>query len=158
MQRLQGQRRSDRRGFTISELITTIVIGSILAGIVFRELAPVRSAVSIRSARASYEVLFAKARALSIEHGERVWVLTDPSGDSAWVRRGNTRVVTVDFAKEYGVDVQALYPSVLCMTPKGLADPDCGNIHIITETVFVKDGAWKGLKILPFGHTQRDDG
>ena len=144
----------NKAGFTVVELMTALAIGSILTGITFRELGPVRDASAARSARESYSSLYARARAISIQHGERVFVVTDPVGDSAWIQRGTEQVEVVHFATEYAVDLRTPTTHVICMTPRGFADPDCGNVDNVTNVTFEKHGHSQAVRVMPFGQVE----
>lgn len=122
-----SNRNDERAGFTLIELIFVIIIGSILLSITLSGLSQARSAIAAREASYMYATLHQKARARAIELGETVRIHTDTAGDSVYLQDASGTVSDItNFRDELNVDLRAGFSTFfLCMTPRGVADPDC---------------------------------
>jgi hypothetical protein len=138
-------------GFTVIELMVALTIGLLLTGIVFARAEPAREAAAVRSARQGLVTLHARARATSVERAQRVLWAVDPVGDSAWIQRGTERIETIRFGSQLGVDVVAKQGIVLCMTPRGIANPDCGTVRSVVDIEFKRGRSISRVTLLPLG-------
>ncbi|HSH74320.1 MAG TPA: type II secretion system protein [Longimicrobiales bacterium] len=146
-----------RAGFTIIELLVVILIGSILVGIALSGFQSARAAYAARSAKSMYATLHQKARARAVELGETVLFLVDTRGDSAFIFSDGQITDITRFRSQMQVDLRASTSSFLiCMTPRGYADPDCPAFPFSTTTRPVRLEFWmnadsSSVVILPMG-------
>ena len=113
-------------GFTIIEMVFVILIGSILTAVAMRSFQNVQSAYAARSARTMYATLHQRARSRAIEMGETVLFIVDTVGDSAFIFSGGAVTEVTRFRSQLNVDLVATPTTfLLCMTPRGYADPNC---------------------------------
>lgn len=138
-------------GFTVVEMLVALMIGGILAGIVFRQQEPARARAAVRSAVLQFNSMHALARAAAVERGAAVLFIVDPIGDSVAVRQGSELIETLHFDTELSVDVRAPAELRVCMTPRGLANPDCGNVQVAREVELRRHDALRTLRLLPYG-------
>jgi prepilin-type N-terminal cleavage/methylation domain-containing protein len=148
-------------GFTLVELATTLVLGSILMGITIASFARVRAQLSTRSAQTQFMGLHAQARAFSVERGVDVILVVDETTDRATVLRatpsGPLVLRQVDFRNTFGVDLVTGQGSVnLCFTPRGTANPSCAGTFAGTslEVRFVVDGRSHVVTVFPLGQAR----
>lgn len=139
-----------RGGFTVMETLTAVSIGLVLLSMTVRSLSPVQERTALRSAEQAFRGLVARTRAQAIERGEDAVLRLDAAGDSAWIVRGTQRVEGFAFDSELAVDVQTNVPVVICMTPRGVADPACGTNAVMT-ILFQRGGASSAIQVLPLG-------
>ncbi len=120
--------RHPKRGFTLVEVVTALIVGTILTSIAVTAMAGVQGRYSVKQARSSFASLQARARAHAIETGQTTSLWVDLTGDSAWIVRGGNRIETVDFGAEYGVHITGDMSQLrLCMNARGFADETCNN-------------------------------
>jgi prepilin-type N-terminal cleavage/methylation domain-containing protein len=151
-----------RSGFTLIELLVVIIIGSILVTIGLSTFQNAQTALAARGAKTMYATLHQRARAKAIELGRTQLFIVDAVGDSAFIYDWNppaTPVITdvTRFREQMNVDLRASASSFLiCMTPRGYADPTCPAFGFPTSTVPIKLEFWlnadsTSVTILPMG-------
>jgi prepilin-type N-terminal cleavage/methylation domain-containing protein len=151
-----------RAGFTLIELLVVIVIGSILIGIALAGFQSAQAAFAARGAKTMYATFHQRARAKAIELGRTMLVIVDSSGDSAfiidWVPPSTFEITDiVNFRRELNVDLRSS-PSafLICMTPRGFADPTCPAFGFSTTTSPLRLEFWlnadsSSVVLLPMG-------
>lgn len=113
-------------GFTLIELVIVILVGSILVGIALSSFQNAQSGYAARGAKTMYATLHQLARARAIELGSTVLLVVDSNGDSAFTIDGGSVNNVTHFRQELNVDLRSAPATFLiCMTPRGYADPDC---------------------------------
>ena len=132
--------KSPRSGFTMIEMMIVILVGLILTGIAYRGFSGLQGRVAAKQARLTFAAMYQRARANAIEMGTTVQLNVDMDHDSVWVQRGSTRVETISFNGELGVDIQGTGTLRLCMNPRGFADTSC-NSFSSTQTLTFKAGS-----------------
>lgn len=151
MHRLRG-----RTGFTLLELLIVLVIGGILSAVAIRSFSVVHGSLGTNTAQSSFMTMHAHARALSVERGIPILLVVDPGTDLVTVEDGDGNVIqTRNFASDYDVSIGAGDGEVrLCFTPRGFADPRCGNVGGVTEVSFTRGGRTRTLELLPLGQAR----
>ena len=146
--KLKGSRIS---GFTVVEMLIALMIGGILASIVFRQQEPARARSAVRAAVQQFNSMHALARASAIERGTAVLFIVDPVGDSITVTSGTEVIESAHLDRNLNVDVRSSAVLRMCMTPRGLANPDCGNVQSTREVELKRGDALRTLHLLPYG-------
>ena len=141
-----------RSGFTILEMVVTLVVAGILLRLVVLASGPVMDRMSVDAARTSFTSLAARARARAVERGQTVILSVDPATDSAWVSQGATLVESIAFRTESGVDVRAPSLMAICLGPRGFGDLSCASFTGSQQVTFSRGGATKSLTMRPLGY------
>lgn len=145
-------------GFTVIEVVTVILIGGILTVLALPAFQGAQSALTARNGKTVYATLQQRARAQAIEMGTTVVFQVDASGDSAWLVTDGTVSDVMRFRSEMDVDLRATPTAfLLCMTPRGYADPGCPGLGLGTAlSAPLNLEFWAGadsstLTVLPMG-------
>jgi prepilin-type N-terminal cleavage/methylation domain-containing protein len=151
-----------RAGFTLIELLVVIFIGSILIGIALAGFQSAQAGYASRSAKTMYATFHQRARARAIEMGRTQLIVVDAVGDSAfiidWQPPSSFQITDiVNFRRELRVDLRSS-PSafLICMTPRGFADPSCPAFGFSTANTPLTLEFWMNadsstLVLLPMG-------
>ncbi len=127
-----------------------MVVG-VLLSIIVRALSPLQNRIALRSSQEALKGLLATARVRAIEYGTRVRLKIDPAKDSAWVTADSV-LTSFGFASEFNVDVQSPADSVvLCMEPRGFANPSCNSFTNFATLLFVVGSETLSVTLLPMG-------
>lgn len=151
-----------RAGFTMIELVVVILIGSILVGVALASFQNAQAAFAARGAKTMYATLHQRARAKAVELGRTQLFVVDSQGDSAFIIDWNPpsplRVTDVTrFRNELNVDLRSSPTAFLiCMTPRGYADPNCPAFGFPTNNTPIRLEFWlnadsASVLILPMG-------
>jgi prepilin-type N-terminal cleavage/methylation domain-containing protein len=139
-------------GFTLIELVIALLIGTILTSVAMGTFKSAQGRLSVRSAKATYASLHARARATGIERGTTIAFVVDSDGDSAYIQTAAGVQEVIRFDEELNIDLRSS-PSTfsLCMTPRGYADKDCGTTTSVIRLQFWQNADSTSLLILPLG-------
>lgn len=149
---LQLDKMTHRRGgFTMIELVIVIMVGAVLTGIAFQSFSGVQGKMAARQARQTFTSLHARARANAIEMGTTVQLNVDMDSDSVWIQRGTTRVETVPFRQNLGVDIRGTGTLRLCMNPRGFAETSCNSFTTTQTLVFAGGTDTAGVQVRTLG-------
>ena len=141
-----------RHGFSLIEVITTMMIGSILVSIAMPSVTGARGRYAVTGARSTFSALHARARAQAIERGTTVRLVVDAVGDSVSILSGVEVLETVHFGGEMAVDIRMSSGSLrLCMTARGYADPDCNSFTTAPNIEFRQATDTASVTLLPLG-------
>jgi len=143
---------SRRSGFTIVEMVVTLLVAGILLRIVVAASGPLMDRMTVDSARTSFASLAARARARAVERGQTVVLSVDPATDSAWVSQGSTLVESIAFGTTSHVDVRAPSLMTVCLGPRGFGDLSCASFTGSQEVIFSRGVAKKSLTMRPLGY------
>ena len=152
-----------RAGFTLIELLIVIVIGSVLVGLALSTFQNAQASFAARGAKTMYATLHQRARAKAIELGRTQLFVVDAVGDSAFIYDWQPAIPSLQitdvtrFRSQLNVDLRAPVGAfLLCMTPRGFADPTCPAFGFTTWNVPIKLEFWlnadsSSVTILPMG-------
>ena len=151
-----------RAGFSLIELLVVILIGSILVTIALSTFQGAQTRLAARGGKTMYATLHQRARAKAIELGRTQLFVVDAAGDSAFIMDWipPAAPVTTDvtrFREQLNVDLRAAMASfMICMTPRGYADPTCPAFGFATSNVPIRLEFWlnadsTSVTILPMG-------
>jgi len=144
--------RRRTRGFTIIEVLVTLVIGSILMSMAVKAFGATSSSAATRQARNVFNGMVARTRAHAIESGWTTMLVANVPGDSVWIFSNGKVVENVRFSEEMGVDIQAPGTTVrICMSPRGYANTACNSFKTSTKMAFVQGSESEVVEILPLG-------
>ncbi|MDA0329068.1 MAG: type II secretion system protein [Gemmatimonadetes bacterium] len=119
-----------KSGFTLIELVIVIVIGSILTGVALSSFQNVQTRFAVRSAKSMYMTLHQRARSKAVEYGETVLLLVYTNGDSVLIFSPSQGISDITrFDEQLNVDLrtQGNASFMMCMTPRGYSDYNCGS-------------------------------
>lgn len=139
------------RGFTLIEMVIVVMVGIILSSIALSAFQGVQGRAAARQARLVFASLHARSRANAIEMGQMVRLNVDRDTDSVWVDRGATRVETMRFDDELGVDILGSGTLRLCMNPRGFAETTCNSFTTTQTLVFEAGGDTAAVRIQTMG-------
>lgn len=146
----------DRRGFTIIELLTVIVVGAILLTITITQFGTVSRRFAVREASNTFAALHARTRAHAIEVGQTIELHVDLDGDSVWIARNDTTLELVRLDQEFGVDVTGSASSyTLCMNSRGYGDEGCNSFSTSAQIRFQSGADSATVTMLPLGQLAR---
>lgn len=145
-----------RRGFTIIEMLTVIVVGAILLTITVTQFGTVSRRFAVREASNTFAALHARTRAHAIEMGQAIEFHVDLDGDSVWIARNDTTVELVRLDAEFGVDVTGSSSSyTLCMNSRGYGDEGCNSFTTSAQIGFHSGADSTTVTMLPLGQLAR---
>jgi prepilin-type N-terminal cleavage/methylation domain-containing protein len=140
------------RGFTLIEVVITVLVGVILTSIAIKGFGDIGNQTAARGARQTFAALHARARAHAVERGRIVRLQVDATGDSVWITRGAEVLESIRFADEYAVDITATQdPFTLCMNSRGFADTDCNDFSSPIRIAFTRGTQTYTAELLPLG-------
>lgn len=144
--------RNGNRGFTILEVVITLVISSIVLSMGMQNSTAARERYTANSALRMYWALQTRARAHAIERGSNAHLSVDIVGDQVSISVDGYTLETIDFAESMGVTLEAAVPSLeLYFTPRGYADPDLNSFIEAVTIDFVKGQSRNSLMVHPLG-------
>lgn len=147
-----------RAGFSLIELLVTIVVAAALLTLVSRALGNVQGRIAADQAMKTYEAMHARTRAHAVERGSTVSLVLDTGADSASVvMRGGEVLETIHFGAELGIDVRstASSPITVCMTARGYGDSSCMSFNSVISIGFASGRDTVSLELLPLGQIKR---
>lgn len=127
------------------------MFAAILVGVAVTAFGSLQTRMAAGQAVRSFQALHARARATAIETGTFARLFVDVGADSATVRRGGGVLETIHFQEELGVDIQGERSFILCMGPRGYADPDCSTYSTPIKLAFTLGADSEVVEILPLG-------
>lgn len=141
------------KGFTLIELLIVLVVGGLLGSVTIRAFSQVHGSLGSRTAQSTFLTMHAQARALAVERGEAMVLEVDRDAGVVRIEDAAGDVERArDFGRDYEVEIRAPASMVrLCMTPRGIADPACGNVSGSTEIQFVRGDRTRAVVLLPLG-------
>ena len=156
--------KSNRRGFTIIELIIVVVISTILAGIITLSFSRVQGALATNSAQTNLQSLHAQARAFAVERGQPVRLVIDSAADEIrveWTNPdpdvGDEVLNVVNVGREFAVDLRTSGGSALCFNPRGVGEPTCSTMDSGGLTVtMIRGNRTTSVTILPLGQIREN--
>lgn len=144
-----------RHGFTLIEMVITIMVGGILLSIAVAGFGAVQSRTSVRQARNVFAGVHARARAHAIEFGTTTLLEVDVGGDSVWISRNDTTLEAIRLRSEFGVDLTAgATRYTLCMSPRGYADTSCTSFAGAVTLTFERGAEAMTATMLPLGQLE----
>ena len=149
--------RNQPNGFTLTELIIVLVIGSVLASMAMGRIGETRSHLAGGAARQAFLALHSRTRAQAIEFGTTARLMLDVAGDSAWIVQGGVTLETYRFAVD-NVDVES--NSVdnnlvqMCMIARGYSEPRCNSFTEPVELTFRTAESAVSVVLLPMGQVK----
>lgn len=144
-------------GFTLTEVLIVVLVGSILLGVTLQSLGGVQERLALQQAAGVVESMVARARAMAVETGEPTRLNMHSAGDSLWIVRGGTTVNTVHLEEQLGVDLRfAAGTATLCMGPRGYAEESCTTFtDVLRIELNVPTGDVRTLAVTPTGQILR---
>lgn len=147
-----GAMKRQRKGFTIIELITVIMIGAALTSFAIKGFGVTAQSAATRQARNVFNGMAARARAQAVESGWNTVLIADARGDSVMIMANGRIVENVRFAEEMDVDIQGTQDVTrLCLNPRGYANPSCTSFSSPVKVSFVAGEQTRTVEILPLG-------
>ncbi len=144
--------KNGNRGFTIYEIVITLVISSVSVSIGMENTTAARQRCAANSALRMYSALQSRARAHAIERGSNAHLSVDVVRDQVSISVNGDTLETIRFVESMGVALEADVPSVeLYFTPRGYADPDLNSFLGSVTIDFVKGQARSSVVVHPLG-------
>jgi len=150
----------DKRGFTVLELVVALMFGALLTSVAINSMGSVQGQFAVRSAEASFLSLHAQTRAFAVERGVQVQLVVNPQSSTATIRLGcgggGEILQSRDFGEAYGVEITTGGGEAsLCMTPKGVANPNLNSFNQELRVGFVRGGRGSAVVLMPLGQAVR---
>jgi len=147
-------------GFSLLELLIVLLIGGILTAAAFTGLGGVLGRIAVRSAESEFLSLHAQTRALAVERGLSMQLITNADPGVVSIREGcggtGTLVERRDFEAAHRVVVQTdPTPLSVCMTPRGFADPNLNSYGQEGQVEFGRGTVTRSVLLLPLGQAVR---
>lgn len=138
------------------ELVVALMVGGILAAVAVSGFGEVQGRMAARSARATFLSYHAQARALAVERGTLISLQVNPTSGIVSVREGCDGTGEVlesrDFGESFSVTVDTGGEVLrLCMTPKGVANPNLNTFGNQGTVAFVRGSDSESILLLPLG-------
>jgi prepilin-type N-terminal cleavage/methylation domain-containing protein len=154
---------SDRRGFSLIELVIVMVLGGIIAGVAINSFGNAQSRMGPRSAESQFLTMHAHTRAIAVERGGMARLVADPATSMVEITFQAGPGVTPEtvtgrnFQESFGVTLETTggQPVILCMTPRGYAATGCNSFNTEARIRFVRGGQATGVTLLPLGQVMR---
>jgi type II secretory pathway pseudopilin PulG len=137
-------------GFTVIEVVIVLMFAAVLLGVSMSAFGEVQSRMAADQAVRAFHGLHARARAQAVERGIATQLVVDVGGDSVTIRRAGQRLETIRFQSDLGVDLVGS-SFVLCMGPRGFADPGCNSFSEPVKLGFSRGGDTEAVAVLPMG-------
>jgi prepilin-type N-terminal cleavage/methylation domain-containing protein len=154
---------SDRRGFSLLELVIVLALGGIIASVAINSFGNAQSRMGPRSAQSQFLTMHAHTRAIAVERGGMARLVTDPATSTVTITFQAGPGVTPDtvtrrnFRESFGValETDGGQAVTLCMTPRGYAATGCNSFNAEARIRFVRGGQGTGVRLLPLGQVLR---
>ncbi|MFW6201265.1 MAG: pilus assembly FimT family protein [Gemmatimonadota bacterium] len=153
-------RRRLRRGFTILELIVSIMIAGVLVGIIVPRFGMVESRRAVRNARDAFVHLAARATSTALERGEIVCieVVRADARIEVYTREDETPIDAIELEDQFGAQVTTSTgnDTKVCYSARGFATdagtnvPDAGQ-DIVT---FTRGAESAEARVRPLGQVE----
>jgi len=139
-------------GFTATELMIALVIGSVLTSVAVRSAGPVLSETAVRGAAQTFSGLHARARAHAVERGVIARLRVDTSRDNVTIMVGSDTIEIVTFGASQDVDIQASAATItLCINPRGFGERGCSSFDSSVSISFVQGAKVSEVRLWPLG-------
>ncbi len=139
-------------GFTFTEIMIALVVGSVLTSVAVQNAGPVLSETAVRGAAQTFSSLHARARAHAVERGVIARLRVDTSRDNVTVMVGSDTIEIVTFGASQGVDIQAAAPTItLCINPRGFGERGCSSFESSVSISFVQGAKASEVTLWPLG-------
>jgi len=143
-------------GFTATELMIALVIGSVLTSVTVRNAGPVLSQTAVRGATQTFAGLHARTRAHAVERGAIARLRVDTSRDNVTVMVGSDTIEVVAFGSSQGVDIQASAATItLCINPRGFGERGCNSFDSSVSISFVRGAKVSEVRLWPLGQLRK---
>ncbi len=139
-------------GFTFTELVVALAVGSVLTSIAVRNAGPVLSETAVRGATQTFSGLHARARAHAVERGAIARLRVDTSRDNVTIIVASDTIEIVTFGASQDVDIQASAPTItLCINPRGFGERGCSSFESSVSISFVQGEKASEVRLWPLG-------
>lgn len=139
-------------GFTVLELLVVLMVGGVITSMAVRSFSDVRDRLVQRQSLRTFQAMHARARAMAIESGTYVSFNVNMSGDSIWIERNDTILESSNLQTEFGVDLQGSSSLITtCFNSRGIGDASCNSHSTNQYTLFLVNGSYKYLWLMPLG-------
>ena len=145
---------SDRRGFSVIEMVVVVTVVGILSTITIQRIGPAKAQYSVRSSRTAVATMVQRARAHAVEGAGLTRLVIDNVNDAAHLIQGTDTLETLRLGTEFDADVRTsggANSEWVCMNSKGFADTRCTSFTNPITVSFTINEYTDSLRILPMG-------
>lgn len=163
-------RQSERRGFSLLELLMIVLISALMVGIFVPVAGSVQKRMSLTNAKNTMVFLAARARSHAANRGAIAILDIDPANNRAWIRlRGDTLADSfVDFERDHEADLLLTDPYSgapaevgesgvlsICYSPRGYAQQGCIDVpRLPLRLRFTRGGKSDSVEIRALGQIE----
>ncbi|MEJ2504064.1 MAG: type II secretion system protein [Gemmatimonadota bacterium] len=142
-----------RQGFTLLELVIVLMVGSMILGVVTREVVHVGNQRAVANVRDEAIRVAYEARSEAQRSGRVVYMRVLPDSNLVRVETSTGEVLRELDSEDFRTDMVGRSASV-CYTARGYALPGCTTVQGSHAVEFTRGGEESAVVILPLGQVR----
>ena len=144
---------TQRRGFTLMEMLLVVMIGSVLLAMGTREFNSVSNQRAVANAANAMVLTASQARSEALRTGRLVYMWVRPDSGLVRVATASQGIALLD-ADDYASQITGSSLAV-CYAARGYALPGCTNVTSSQTITFVRGRDSSTVVVMPLGQVRR---